>query len=412
MRESTSALSYDKLEFLFVILGLFHVQINYGRMIHLIHWGKDELPHEQLDRSTLRYACAMLNRPQASNGKVFQVFEELTLDTFDGVVIAIFIHLVRNDLSTQAGDFVSKKDFENWLHGQGISQISFWIDKIHEDIFKSDLTILGPEFDDEWANHRLFVRHMLPYQLLDYAISHGDLRLLRESLRQTCIIFQAPSAHKNSYARELIRFVDLVDGDIAEKPFADALLRTALVNIQGRPDSFYPTDQHLEHLNLSIRIGLNQSRSSHEKSTWITNHVLNIRFFQELGNILNRELGINPSSRHTPKAKADDIFVYAARLAKKSVIYSGDRVRNEVPNLKAEGHRAYPDACMAYNRRLRRQFEDEDDNVDDNPFEDELLSADDIQLPRNEDGNPLIMENDGLTWDPRRRRATRRRRVA
>ncbi|KIX06423.1 uncharacterized protein Z518_04399 [Rhinocladiella mackenziei CBS 650.93] len=281
------------------------------------------------DNSTLQFACDQLGRAKASNGKIF---EELAQDMFDAKIIALAI-------------------FKEWLKSLDVMAFELLINKLYTMIFKTDLTIQGRHHDDQYSNNLYFIRHMMTYQLLDYSVHHGDLYLLREALRQCCIIFQAPSARKGNYAREVIRFLDLIDGEATDAVLSDAILKSALVNIKGGRGSFYPTDKHLEHINLAIRNGLADQRSSFDKTAWIQNRILNIPFRQQLRDVFSREFGKISSEHHTKKDAGQDVFHFAARLASNFMKKKDDRVAFEVVDLEYEGRRAYPDAVLRYNIR-------------------------------------------------------------
>ena len=70
--------------------------------------------------------------------------------------------------------------------------------------------------DDEWRNHMLFIRHTQAYLLLKWSISHGNIRLLRQALRQFCVIFQSKQAKAGDYARDLIRYLHWVDSSATD----------------------------------------------------------------------------------------------------------------------------------------------------------------------------------------------------
>jgi len=111
----------------------------------------------------------------------------------------------------------------------------------------------------------LFMRHTQTYLLLKWAISHGDIGLLRQALRQCCVIFQSKQASTGNYARDLIRYLHWVDSSATDKVLQDSILSSALINPSGRPDGFIPVDRHLEALNGDIRTHMMDDRSSYSK---------------------------------------------------------------------------------------------------------------------------------------------------
>lgn len=90
---------------------------------------------------------------------------------------------------------------------------------------------------------------MEPYLTLCYSIKNGDIGLLRDALREVCIIFQASSANKPKYARETLHQLHIINTSAADMVLQKAYLANAIVNLQGKARCFYEMDLLLEHQN-------------------------------------------------------------------------------------------------------------------------------------------------------------------
>lgn len=94
---------------------------------------------------------------------------------------------------------------------------------------------------------------MEAYLILCYSIKWGDIGLLQCTMREVCIILQAPSTKKPKYAREMLRQVHIFDFSVVNPILQEAYLANALVNPRGLPFIFYEMDQLLEHQNRKFK---------------------------------------------------------------------------------------------------------------------------------------------------------------
>ena len=133
-------------------------------------------------------------------------------------------------------------------------------------------------------------------------------------MRECCVLLQAPSAGKENYARELIRYLQLVDSKTVKKEVAYYILLNALVNPSGRSNRWYPMDQHLEFINLDIRNGLTDRRSSYDKGEWIKNNVLDIPYRRELKRGVETTFGTTQGGHHRKQLAHEDIWHVANSL--------------------------------------------------------------------------------------------------
>lgn len=102
-------------------------------------------------------------------------------------------------------------------------------------------------WNDHWNNYLRFCKVIEAYLTLCYSIKYGDISLLRGTMREVCIILQAPSANKPKYVREMLQQLHIIDITTSNPILQQAFLVNALVNPQGQKDSFYKVDLLFEH---------------------------------------------------------------------------------------------------------------------------------------------------------------------
>jgi hypothetical protein len=349
------SLPYDRLQWIIPNMGLFHLQLNLLRLIHRVHWGppptNTSALQDRLDWSSLSWAADALHRTNVQNGQLFYPLEELIIHSYNAQVVGILIRKVRSEEGNR-GEF-SKKTIEQYLQkctpDTYIELLTY---------IKGELCTDPPEMDDqanlddEWRNHVLFMRHTQTYLLLKWAISHGDIGLLRQALRQCCVIFQSKQASTGNYARDLIRYLHWVDSSATDKVLQDSILSSALINPSGRPDGFIPVDRHLEALNGDIRTHMMDDRSSYSKEAFIRTASLSQPFYQMLKAIVEGRFGTYCSGFHPEKEADNDIFESAVSLSEESLRKKLDRTRlYPAIDLWTEGIKTLPDNISNYNAK-------------------------------------------------------------
>jgi len=381
--ETAEEIPYDSYRWVIPNLGLFHLRMNMLQLIHGAHWGGSATdPSQWDDASTLQWQADAFGTSRRTRlGKEVQALEQLIRHSHHARAVAVFTNVLKSNMVpsfTHSGREIEKDDVEKWLLSQK-DPITFEIiiDEVRKRLFEQPKTIdMDPCLDDEWQNHIRFMQHVHPYLLLKWSIQHADLGLIRQAMRECCILFQAPSGAKGNYAREMIRYLHLVDSKAVDDKLADYILLNALVNPSGRADGWYPVDQHLEFINLDIRNGLADRRSSYDKVEWIKSNVLNIPFLRELQRGIESTFGIPQGYRHRKKLAADDIWYVANQLQSCSTVQHPNRVSiYPAPDLYHEGWLALPTNVFKYNDKQTRSWdvENEDGNI---PSEPPILDVD------------------------------------
>jgi hypothetical protein len=372
--DTTEEEGYETYKWIIPNLGLFHLRMNLLQLIHGAHWGGTTTdPAQWDDASTLQWQADKFGSSRRTRpGKEVHAVDQLVRHSHDARVVAVMVDVLRELISNfevQTRE-VDRKTVEDWLLEQKDSvTFNIVMEKVEERLFEPPSCInTDPELDDEWQNHIRFIQHVRSYLLLKWSIQHADLGLIRQAMRECCILFQAPSGGKGNYAREMIRYLQLVDSNAVKRDVADYILLNALVNPSGRTDGWYPMDQHLEFINLDIRNGLTDRRSSYDKGEWIKNNVLNIPFMQELKRGIEATFGTTQGGGHQKKPAHEDIWHVANQLQSVSTIKTPGRdVAHAAPNLYLEGLTVFPDNIFKYNGRRRHAWDIEDQIENMNP---------------------------------------------
>ena len=187
------------------------------------------------------------------------------------------------------------------------------IDHIFGRIHQSELTI----WDEVWSNEVYFCRNVEVYLLLDHAIRNADLGLLRRALGECTILLHAPQGGKTRYARELLRFIHLVDSDAATPELQNAILANCLDNLRRRSDSHMAKDLLLELQNGAMK----EEKRARESSTKIIEVLLdqaslNHKTMQGIKGAMESLVGARISnSKHSVKVSKGDILLLAQDLA-------------------------------------------------------------------------------------------------
>lgn len=224
---------------------------------------------------------------------------------------------------------------------------------------------------------------MEPYMTLSYVVKHGDIGLLWHSMREVCIILQAPLANKPKYARAILRQVHIFDIKAADSQLQEAYLANALVNLCGLPHIFYEIDLLLEHQYSKFkRFRTDRGSSLQETDLMFKQQALLVDALRKvrlnMNNVLvGRDHSGKPDiylllkrtvwltkvqlGRHSTKDASFNILSLADQLyqsrstnpdgPKPGKIYFS---KNPVPDLLVQGEKAWIKNVLAYNESLSR----------------------------------------------------------
>ena len=256
----------------------------------------------------------------------------------------------------------NSEDMGEWLSQLALScwnEAMLWLDKR----LKDPRSTTERSWNDHWNNHVRFCNAVEAYLNLCYSIKNGDIGLLRDALREVCIILQASSANKTKYARETFRQLHIIDTSAADMVLQKAYLANALVNLQGKAKCFYEMDLLLEHQNGAFkRFRSDRGSSLQETDQMFRLNALTVDALAKVRQVMNRVIiGRERDSYHPTKNSSFDILSLADQLHRsRSTTPEGPEPRkvyfslNPMPDLFAEGVQALFPNVKAYNLSLEK----------------------------------------------------------
>jgi hypothetical protein len=294
----------------------------------------------------------------------FHHMEELILQSFDARIVALFLLHIRGKCNIEADGEV-----ERYVRNLSPQQFLEHVEDIHTAAFSRDVCRDANQYtsdhseppasacqpaatssstdtsssaannqiprsdDTEFFNHIRFLQVIDTYKLLKYAIKHADIGLLKRVIPRLCLYF-AGSSSKN-YAYDMLILWRLVGTSACDPVLQRAILANSLVNLRGRPDSFFETDRLNELLNLQLKELLwtrgNSTFGMDELFKW---SVLTISYTGALRDIFERAFGERTNSEHTTKSPALDIRYLADQIRKDSIMrYMRRSADFEAPSL-------------------------------------------------------------------------------
>jgi hypothetical protein len=357
----TAALPFDRYQWLLPIPGLWHLKFNMLQLLSTVH----KRAGQQTDISSLQYALDKWDRKRLITGEAFKDLEELIIHCYYSRVVGLLMVEHRKIMKDSDPD-----KFKEYMYTRTVEEWKCLLSNIHGQIHPDPVTLDEEcEHDEVWANERRFCAHVETYILLNYAIKHGDLGLLRRALVECAIMFQAPQGHKGSYASALLGILHMVDSNAADTILQDAILTNCLDNLRGEEDSNLAKDLLLEILNGEIK-GHKKARdsSTKEPSDLIDQCALSGQIAQYNKLEIEKTYYSLQDGRHPLKPAEDDVTALAWELASHTL-----RPRRETkaaryaihvsPDLFAEGIKTLEANISAYNKQARSGVEWEGEDV-------------------------------------------------
>ncbi|KAL8926613.1 MAG: hypothetical protein Q9172_001712 [Xanthocarpia lactea] len=345
IRCSTAQGHYDRKEWMVAGLGLWHLRFNMLKLIHRIHWGGSD----SLDASTLQFAADAWTRSNVNTAKDFNKLQDLCQHSYHARIVGLILHLASKKCRT-------KSEFANWIKGQSSAQLKRTLDRVVQSTNPKDFDAMeqDPPVNEIWYNHQCFIRHMNVYFILTHAIKFADIGLLRQALREACIIFQAPEGQTTNYGPELLRLMHLYDSEAAHPDLQRAMLVNSLVNLRGTRGKTFEVDRLVEFLNAAVAIArkdrTNSTKTTHDLLREIT---LVVPYMLEVKRKVDDLWGRPRSGEHPEKDAAEDIWTMAYDLKERDFT----RLEEEAfschlaTNLIRSGYACLGDNVYKYNER-------------------------------------------------------------
>ncbi|KAI9763921.1 MAG: hypothetical protein M1839_006119 [Geoglossum umbratile] len=306
-RREDAISSYDSFKWLLPIPALFHLKMNYLKMIITAHYGTED---GVTDQSSLRHSKEFWNRRKVRPG----------------------------------GD--SQEGIESQIRQQDPKSLHRLIDFLR---LKFIDTPPHQCTDREFRNHILFLQHAETYLLLKYAIKHADIGLISHAVDRCCIYFHGSKQHK--YAYEMLYFKRLTSTPAAAGPLRRAILANSLINLRGRPDSWFETDRLVELHNGKMKDILRTRHTSSITLDYLFEYCsLNSSFLTDLRRQVEQTFGVHVNSKHSTKSSQYDVTTLAAELRKCSMkFHPGRSTANEAPDLNTLGLNRLSEAIRRFN---------------------------------------------------------------
>jgi hypothetical protein len=300
---------FDRLDWVHAVPGYWHLKYNVLELLHEQFWQGPSPDDSTLHASAAHWSRKNLNKPHGD----FRALEQLIIHSFQARIVSMFVHAVQQMNRSRHNN--ASNTFEAvqlWIKSNSAERIVAVIDGLVNEITITP-SIEGPQRDQEYENHRIFLRNTIPYLMLKSGIKYGDIGLIRVAISTLCVLFQATSHSR--YARELLLHFRSIAGTTAEPDFQRAVMANALVNDRGQRDSHFEKDRRLEHWNKVIKDYSRLNRTSNlpfsdllKKAALLApqNQTLNRRFL--------RQCGARVSSFHAKKPAGEDIRSFAMHL--------------------------------------------------------------------------------------------------
>ena len=359
MRADTSERAYDRKAWVFPVMGLWHLKYNLLKLIRNTHFGGSQ----PIDDTCIQFAADKWDRTNANRVDDFQKLEELLIHSYQSRIVGLLLH--------QSGRYFSRReDAEDWIRSMSTPEVARCVEEVVDAFNPSDFEHQDgredgpPVHNQQWVNHQCFIRHMDIYFLLRRAIKFADIGVLKEALREACILFQAKGARCDNYAPELLRLLHTCDTTAASGHLRGAVIRNMLVNLSGKAGRTFEMDRLVEFINRLVSVTKkNRANSTKSLESLLREITLTAPYALKLKVSIEQTFGRVYPGRHPLKPAHEDIWIMAKALSQGS-FRTLDQEANTAYvalNLRREGLRSLPANIHKYNLKLQAMVSPQDD---------------------------------------------------
>jgi hypothetical protein len=332
------------------VFGLWHLKLNYLRLIWEEHWGG---PNNLDDSSSLWTAHHYWYNNKPMDQNKFHRLEDLVIHTWQANIVAIMVQIWKEERQDDHSIKYDADMITSFLKSQGAESIAMLATKIMKRIrIKESLNKPIEERDEEWLNHVKFIRNVLPYLTLKAAIRYADIGILRHAINDCCLVF-AGSGSKWLYIRELFYYKWLTDSLAADPQLQKAILYNSLVNRRGAKDSYFEMDRAVELLNGLIKqLKADRHTSSIHEKLLLGRYTQLIKFYERQQDKFRETLTKRMNAYHGRKPLDDQIYLFARYLVESGVAKEGpSRVsRFDPTDLMTVGSRQLNDKIQRFSK--------------------------------------------------------------
>lgn len=361
-RSFTTSSAYHQLKWALPAPGFWHLRLNYLQMILSSFYGGQRHSNQL---STLYPQIMFLNRHNIPKKSApFHHMEELILHSLDARIISILYLHITDMCNIQSADSV-----DEYLSSLSAPELESIVDTIFKQLFAKETRAKYsdvchdaennsgvPQLDMEFVNHLRFIEAVEPYVVLKHAIKHADIGLLRKAIARCCVVFHGSSS--KNYAREMLHLYRLSATNAADPALQQAILSCGLVNLRGKPNSFFEADRLVELLNLQLK----ELMWARGNSTFNVEHLFKwglsmTNYFLLLRGAFELSFGQWSNTEHITRSPSGDIHSLAELLSKDSLHQKKYRqAKFSAPELLYKGfHRLLDTAVIhAFNTDLKQ----------------------------------------------------------
>jgi hypothetical protein len=251
--------------------------------------------------------------------------EELVLHSFDARLVA----LLYVEISKKC-DVKKASEVEAYLSNLSVRQFLRLIENTRKSILSQQALCEAsrfyrdtpegscPQTDMEFVNHARYLLVIKVYIVLKHSIKHADIGLLKRAIAWCCLIFNG-STSKN-YAHEMLYLYRLIATNACDPVLRRGIISCGLVNLRGKPDTFFEADRLVELLNLQLKELLwSRGNSSFGVDLLFQWSIPIIGYLAPLRANFELTFGERTNPDHTVKSPGADIHTLAELLAQDSI---------------------------------------------------------------------------------------------
>ena len=346
--------SYDFRKWMISNLSLWHLRLNFLRLIHKNHW--DDF--KSTDEFTLQYVVDAWKRNNVNIDQNFIKLKALLIHFYQARVFAVMMHLCNNRREKIALiQFTFNRQwkvvfiqfafsFEKWFKRRSLSNYKSLVNELIVTVhfFNSQAQSVFVIENEVFENHFRFIRHMKVYFQLRHFIKYDDIELLKHALRNTCVIFQISKEDTFNYATKFIRLIHLYCSKTSNVILQKAMLINNFVNLQDSHDKFFETNRLLKYLNETLKKDLTTRRNFIKSFDDLLKEIAliisyNLQLRLNVHEFLNRYYRDN----HSVKSIVENLQIMTVNLLKRDMRYMKKRefstyivanlLKNDVANL-------------------------------------------------------------------------------
>jgi hypothetical protein len=143
---------YNQLAWLLPVFGLWHLKLNYLRLLWEEHWGGPDNPD---DSSSLWTAHHYWHDNKSIDRNKFHQLEDLVIHTWQANIVAVMVQIWKEERQGDRNTCYDIKDVTSFLQSQTAEDIA----KLASNIMKRIRFSASPDKpiekrDEEWLNHR------------------------------------------------------------------------------------------------------------------------------------------------------------------------------------------------------------------------------------------------------------------